>query len=146
MRIPRAVLRVAHRIGLMPALAESQTAFAAAMATALRQRSDVRADNLDVVAYVATNMAMGIIHASIWYDKQPFTEQELRETLVQASSASSRPRRPKIPNGKHLQRKRLTRTEGTEIRVRTVRWRHSRGHAGCYARRPEAHPCLLVHI
>jgi AcrR family transcriptional regulator len=83
-RIPRAVLRVAHRIGLMPTLAESQTAFAAALATALRQRSDVRMEDLDVAAYVATNMAMGIIHTSIWSESQPFTDQQLRDTLVRA--------------------------------------------------------------
>lgn len=51
LRIPRAVLRVARRINLMPTLAESQNAFAAALANSLRQRDDVRKDDLDVVAF-----------------------------------------------------------------------------------------------
>jgi AcrR family transcriptional regulator len=83
-RIPRAVLRVAHRIGLMPTIAESQNAFAAALATSLRQRGDVHREDLDVVAYLVTNMAMGIIHTSIWSEKQPFSEPQLRETLTHA--------------------------------------------------------------
>ena len=83
-RIPRAVLRVAHRIDLMPTIAESQNAFAAALANALRQRDDVRKDDLDVVAFVVTNMAMGVIHTSIWSEKQPFTDAELREHLARA--------------------------------------------------------------
>lgn len=83
-RIPRAVLRVAHRVGLMPTLAESQNAFATAMASALRKRDDVRKENLDVVAYVVTNMAMGVIHTSIWSESQPFTDAEVREALTEA--------------------------------------------------------------
>ncbi len=84
-RIPRAVLRVAHRVDLMPTIAESQNAFAAALATSLRQRNDVRKDDLDVVAYVVTNMAMGVIHTSIWSGKQPFTEAQLRDQLTSAA-------------------------------------------------------------
>jgi AcrR family transcriptional regulator len=83
-RIPRAVLRVAHRVGLMPTIADSQNAFASALAASLRQRNDVRKCDLDVVAYVVTNMAMGVIHTSIWSEKQPFTDPQLRETLVHA--------------------------------------------------------------
>jgi AcrR family transcriptional regulator len=82
--IPRAVLRVAHRVGLMPTIADSQNAFASALAASLRQRTDVRKDDLDVVAYVVTNMAMGIIHTAIWSEKQPVTDPQLRASLTQA--------------------------------------------------------------
>ena len=83
-RIPRAVLRVAHRINLMPTLAESQNAFAAALANSLRQRNDVRKDDLDVVAFVVTNMAMGVVHTAVWSDKPPFTDAELRRQVTRA--------------------------------------------------------------
>ena len=94
-RIPRAVLRVAHRVGLMPTLAESQNAFATALAAHLRQRDDVRKDDLDVVAYVVTNMAMGVIHTSIWSENQPFTSQQLRKTLVHACLRFLTPESPR---------------------------------------------------
>ena len=77
-RTPRLVLRIAHRIGLMPTIAESQHAFARVLANALRQRTDVRKDDVEIVAYVVTNMAMGVIHASIWSDNPPFSDLELR--------------------------------------------------------------------
>lgn len=83
-RIPRAILRVAHRVGLMPTLAETQNSFAAALAASLRQRTDVREGDVDVMAYVATNMAMGVVHTSVWSEKPPFTDPLLRETVTLA--------------------------------------------------------------
>jgi AcrR family transcriptional regulator len=83
-RVPRVVLRVAHRVGLMPTLAESVNLFATTLAAALRQRNDVRKDDLDAVAYIMTNMAMGIIHTSIWSERRPLTDPELRAALVSA--------------------------------------------------------------
>lgn len=75
----RSVLRIAHRVGFMPTIAESQTLFARALAAALRQRTDVDRANVDVAAYVVTNMAMGVIHTSIWSGHLPFAEARLRE-------------------------------------------------------------------
>jgi AcrR family transcriptional regulator len=83
-RVPRAVLRVAHRVGLMPALAASQATFAAALARALAQRDDVKVPDVDVAAYVVTNMAMGVIHTTLWAEKRPFVEIELRSELTRA--------------------------------------------------------------
>lgn len=83
-RTPRLVLRVAHRIGLMPTIAGTQHAFATTLANALRQRTDVRKDDLELVAYMVTNMGMGVIHTLIWSDHPPFTPAELREQLVHA--------------------------------------------------------------
>ena len=83
-RISRAVLRVAHRVNLMPTLAESQNAFAAVLANALRQRDDVRKADLEVVAFVVTNMAMGVAHTSVWSDKPPFTDAEVRAQVTRA--------------------------------------------------------------
>lgn len=100
-RIPRAVLRVAHRVGLMPTIAESQNAFAMALAASLRQRDDVRRDDVDVVAYMVTNMAMGVVHTSIWSENEPFTHHQLREQLVQAClqylTAGARAKPPPTP-------------------------------------------------
>ena len=83
-RVPRAVLRVAHRIGLMPILAESQATFAATLAKALRERDDVAVEDVDAAAYVVTNMAMGVVHTTIWAKAPPFTNERLRNQLVQA--------------------------------------------------------------
>ena len=86
-RVPRAVLRVAHRIGLMPTVADSLALFATALAKALRQRDDVRKDDLEVAAYVVTNMAMGVLHTSMWAEERPFTDPQLRDQLVAACLA-----------------------------------------------------------
>jgi len=50
-RVPRAILRVAHRFGLMPTLAETQSAFAQALAASFRQRTDIVSSDIDVTAY-----------------------------------------------------------------------------------------------
>ena len=85
-RIPRAVLRVAHRLGLMPTVAESLTTFAAALAEAMRERKDVRTEDVDVAAYCVTTMATGVIHATIWAPT-PFEHRQLRDQLVRACLA-----------------------------------------------------------
>lgn len=77
----RMVLGVAHRIGLMPTLAESQTAFARALAAELRVREGVRVSDPEVAAYVVTNMAMGVVHAMIWAERPPFAAAELKAEL-----------------------------------------------------------------
>ncbi len=71
-------------INLMPTLAESQNAFAAVLANALRQRDDVRKEDLDVVAFVVTNMAMGVVHTSVWSEKPPFGDTDLRVQMTRA--------------------------------------------------------------
>lgn len=81
-RFPRALLRIAHNIGLMPTLAASQTAFARALADMLRERSDVRVKDVDVTAYVLTNAIMGVLHTMVWSDTIPFAREALRNEMV----------------------------------------------------------------
>lgn len=83
-RIPRAVLRIAHRTGLMPTLAESQATFARALASWLRRRSDVRVADVDAAAWMITNMAMGAVHAFIWSESPEISVEQLRTELVRA--------------------------------------------------------------
>lgn len=81
-RFPRAVLRIAHNIGLMPTLAASQTAFARALADMLRQRSDVRVTDVDTSAYVLTNAIMGVMHTLVWSDEPAIARDVLRDRVV----------------------------------------------------------------
>jgi AcrR family transcriptional regulator len=81
-RIPRAVLRVAHRAGLMPTIADSQIRFSSVLARALAARDDVRHEDSELAAYVVTNMAMGIVHTSIWAEQKPFSDAQLREQVT----------------------------------------------------------------
>jgi AcrR family transcriptional regulator len=86
-RVPRAVLRIAHRIGLMPTLAESQATFAAALARWFRERDDVAVEDVDAAAYVLTNMAMGVVHTTLWAKSPPFARERLRSELLRACVA-----------------------------------------------------------
>lgn len=81
-KIPRAVLRVAHQIGLMPTLAASQTMFARTLAAALRERSDVRVEDAELTAWAMTNMTMGVIHTRIWHDDAPFADDVLKAEIT----------------------------------------------------------------
>jgi AcrR family transcriptional regulator len=77
-KMPRAVLRIASKIGLMPTLADSQAEFARALAGMLRTRTDVRVKDVDATAYVVTNAVMGVVHTVIWSDTPPFSSEALR--------------------------------------------------------------------
>lgn len=81
-KVPRAVLRIAHRIGLMPTLAESQAEFARALGAMLRRRKDVHVKDVDATAYVMTNAVMGVVHTLIWSDAVAFSSEALREALT----------------------------------------------------------------
>jgi AcrR family transcriptional regulator len=81
-RVPRAILKIGHSIGLMPTLAQSQTVFAESLAATLRRRSDVTVANIDLAAWTVTQAMMGVIHTLIWQDDPKHTQAELREELV----------------------------------------------------------------
>jgi len=82
--VPRAVLRIAHRIDFMPFLARSQAAFAATLAADLRERKDVNVADADVAAYVLTNATMGLVHTLVWRAEEEPDEATLRRELVRA--------------------------------------------------------------
>lgn len=86
-RIPRVVLRIAHRANLMPMLAHNHDVFARSMAKFLKERDDVDAENIDARAYVMTNMAMGVVLTLVWAAEKPFTNQELRNELTRSCTA-----------------------------------------------------------
>ena len=81
-RIPRAVLKIAHSVGLMPALAQSQTVFARSLAAWLRKRSDVTAPDVDLAAWTVTQAMMGVVHTLVWQDEPPFAREAMRADLV----------------------------------------------------------------
>ena len=60
-RVPRAVLKIAHSIGLMPTLAQSQTVFSESLAASLRKRKDIRVHDIDLTAWTITQAMMGVI-------------------------------------------------------------------------------------
>ncbi|RYZ65134.1 MAG: TetR/AcrR family transcriptional regulator [Proteobacteria bacterium] len=79
----RAILRVAHRIDLMPMLAENQTLFSKTLAAAFRRRSDLRLDDADLTAWTLTQTTMGVIHTMVWSGALPFSQDRLKAELVQ---------------------------------------------------------------
>lgn len=81
-RVPRAVLKVAHSIGLMPTLAQSQTVFAESLAASLRKRQDIGVPDLDLAAWTVTQAMMGVIQTLVWQDRPKHSEAELRAELV----------------------------------------------------------------
>ncbi|MBX3198905.1 MAG: TetR family transcriptional regulator [Labilithrix sp.] len=81
-RVPRAVLKIAHSIGLMPTLAESQTVFAESLAAALRKRTDVAARDLELSAWTITQAMMGVMNTLVWQDSPRHSEAELRRELI----------------------------------------------------------------
>ncbi len=66
-RLSRVTLRIAHGVGLMPRLADSQTEFARLLAEALAARSDLgpRSD-FGALASVLTQAVMGVMHTLSW--------------------------------------------------------------------------------
>lgn len=83
-RTGRVVLRITHRANLMPLLASNHAVFARSMAKFLESRDDVDKTNLDVKAYVMTNMALGVIHTLVWTNEKPFPYEDLRAELARA--------------------------------------------------------------
>lgn len=65
----RAVLRIAHTLGVMPTLAESQTIFARSLAEALRKRTDLGPIDIDLSAWILTQSMMGLVHTLVWQDE-----------------------------------------------------------------------------
>jgi AcrR family transcriptional regulator len=82
-RLPRAILRIAHQIGLMPTLAQSLNVFAESFGAALRKRTDVDpAIDPMTAAYVLTSSLMGIMHTLVWDDEPPLPLEVIRRGAV----------------------------------------------------------------
>jgi AcrR family transcriptional regulator len=81
--MPRSVLSICYRVGLVPMLAEGQRLFAESLAKALRERSDVRVENLDAAAYLIIQAGMGLVHTMLWEAVAPFPVEIVRAELVQ---------------------------------------------------------------
>ena len=90
--IPRAVLKIAHSIGLMPTLAQSQTVFAESLATSLRKRQDVGVQDIGLAAWTITQAMMGVIQTLVWQDEPKHSQVELRAELVALFGAHLRGR------------------------------------------------------
>lgn len=80
-RIGRSIMKIAHSIGLMPTLAQSQTVFAESLAASLRKRSEATTVNVELAAWTATQAMMGVIQTLLWQDEPKYTRDELRAEL-----------------------------------------------------------------
>jgi AcrR family transcriptional regulator len=81
-RSSRLVLRIAHRIGMMPTVAASTNVAVDALADALRKRTDVRVRDPDLAAWTMTHTMLGVIHTLIWQEEPRFSEEVLRDEMV----------------------------------------------------------------
>ena len=81
-RGPRAVLKVAHAIGLMPTIAQRTDIAAESLARALRKRTDVHVADVDRAAWVMTHTMMGAVHTLIWQDHPRWSSESLRAEMV----------------------------------------------------------------
>lgn len=80
--LPRVILKIAHSLGLMPTLAQSQSVFAESLANALRRRKDITHPNLDLAAWTVTQAMMGVVHTLIWEERPQHERDALRADLV----------------------------------------------------------------
>ena len=84
-RIPRIVLRIAHRTNLMPALSANHELFGKTLARSLRNRSDldpaILAD-LEAATYTITNMMMGVVGTLVFAEQRPFPDEVLKAECV----------------------------------------------------------------
>ena len=86
-RSSRAIMKIAHSVGLMPALAQSQTVFAQSLADALRSRGDVTAPDVNVAAWTVTQAMMGVVQTMIWQDDPTYERQAVRADVVSLVSS-----------------------------------------------------------
>jgi AcrR family transcriptional regulator len=87
-RMPRAVLRAAHAVNLMPMLAEGQTVFAEQIATALATRTGKPpSQRLKLATYVATHAMMGQMLALIWEAEPAFAREAVRTACIDIITA-----------------------------------------------------------
>jgi|GEM_PF-2148772 len=78
----RAVLKVAHSVGLMPTIAQSTDVAAEALAAALRKRSDIHVRDVDVAAWTLTHTMMGVAHTLVWQDVPRWSNDVLRAEMT----------------------------------------------------------------
>jgi AcrR family transcriptional regulator len=80
--MPRSILKLCYRIGLVPMLAEGQRLFAQSLARALRQRNDVGVLDIEAAAFVITQSSMGLVHTMIWEHTPTYDAATLRVQSV----------------------------------------------------------------
>lgn len=81
-RGPRAVLKIAHAVGLMPTIAQSTDVAAESLANALRKRDDVHVADVDLAAWIMTHTMMGVAHTLIWQDEPKWPSDAMRAELA----------------------------------------------------------------
>jgi AcrR family transcriptional regulator len=77
-RMPRAAMRIAHSLELMPMLIASRHLSAAALARMLRNRNDVRDLDLDAASTVIAHAGMGVMMAMMWQKEEAIPHEDLR--------------------------------------------------------------------
>lgn len=70
-RGPRAILKIAHAVGMMETVAASTDVAAEALARTMKARKDIRVPDIDVAAWTTTHAMIGVFHALIWEDNHP---------------------------------------------------------------------------
>lgn len=78
----RAVMKVAHAVGLMPTVAQSTDVAAEALAEALRRRSDIHVGDVDLAAWTLTHTMMGVAHTLVWQDVPRWSNDVLRAEMA----------------------------------------------------------------
>lgn len=81
-RLPRSIVQIACRAGLMPMLAESQKLFAMSLAASLKRRTDVNVPDLNLAAYVVTQASMGVVHTLVWESSSDLSRELIRRETV----------------------------------------------------------------
>ncbi|HSO34582.1 MAG TPA: TetR/AcrR family transcriptional regulator [Labilithrix sp.] len=81
-KLPRSIMRIAHTLGFVPTIIESQSSFATALGRALAERTDLKPLDHQAAAYVLTHSIMGVMLTQIWQSTAPVSRADVREQLV----------------------------------------------------------------
>lgn len=86
-KLPRSIMRIAHAVGFVPTIIESQMKFASALGKALTERNDITVADCDAAAYVLTHSIMGVMLTQIWQTSAPVERTQVRSQLIAMSVA-----------------------------------------------------------
>ena len=81
-KLPRSIMRIAHAVGFVPTIIESQMKFAQALGGALGERTDITVADCDAAAYVLTHSIMGVMLTQVWQTSAPVERDTVRSQLI----------------------------------------------------------------
>ena len=86
-KLPRSIMRIAHTLGFVPTIIESQSTFAAALGRAFAERTDLKPIDHQAAAYVLTHSIMGVMATQIWQETSSVERASVREELITMTCA-----------------------------------------------------------